>query len=99
MVGVVGRLSGHIVIGSLAEWKDSSQARVGLSAEQWSSQRRPCQEGEIDSVETSIAKPDNSATDNSDVPVRTMGVKELPRREAARRVDREERALLENQWL
>ena len=97
---MVGRLTGHFVIGSLAEWKDSSQKRVGLrlSAEQWSSHPRPCQEGEIDNVETSTRKPDNSTADNSDVPSRTMDVKERPRREAARIVDREERALLENQW-
>lgn len=91
-VGVVGRLTGHIVLKkSVAKWKDSSPAMVGLSAEHWSSQLYPCQEGEIDNVETSTAKPDNSTADNSDVPASTMGVKERPRREAARRLDREER--------
>ena len=37
------------------EWKDSSEARVGFSAEQCLSQSHPCQERGIDNVETSAS--------------------------------------------
>jgi len=54
---------------------------------------------EIDNVEMSTAKTENSIADNSDMSARAMDVEERPRREAARRVDRERRALIENHSL
>ena len=62
-------------------------------------QPHPCHEVEIDNVETSTAKTENSTADNSDMSTRAMDVEERSTREVARRVDRERRALIENHSL